>query len=296
MHLVLAITFVTLVHSSDATLTAWVEDAHVKARVGDTTIDFGAGNDVRATTDGRDFQILWVDQNRVLGARWSQPSEITTFANGGRPGSIVWNGSAFQHFAGADAAAALKDVVLTTSGASTAAYTVCPFWPTFGGPKTCVTFPATYSLGWTVRPSDAPPRSASTSIDAGATPAVAAGNDEFLIVWRSSLAIEGVRVRRDGSIVGFINVPMAARTAQVAFDGTRYLIVFDANGDVWGAFVAPGVTYVAQPFAIASTAADETTPAVVAIAPDRFAVAYVVDRGQIATRVIPLSEKRRAAQ
>jgi len=299
MHLLLAITFVTLVHSTDATLVTWIEDAHVKARVGDTTIDLGNGNDVRAATDGHDFQIVWVDQGRVLGTRWSKPSEIQTFGNGDRTPPVVWNGSAFQLFAGSDAAAALQGVALTTTGASTAAYTFCSPFPTFGGPK-CTDVAATFRIDWTVRSNDAPSRSFTTASDEVSSPAAVAGNDEFLIVWKSSIAIEGVRVHRDGSTASFINVPMMGKgRPQVAWDGTRYLIVFEAGSDVWGAFVTPGLTYVAQPFAIAATSAEETAPAVAAIGPDRFAVAYVVDKGQIATRVVSFNEppsKRRAAR
>jgi len=301
----------TLVRSAGSTLLAWQEETHVKARVEEKTIDFGIGSDVRAATDGSDFQIIWVDQNRVAGARWSKPSDVKTLVNLGsfvvdyfgsqyrRPPAMAWNGTAFQIFTGydqADTAAALNGVVISAAGTSEGTHKVCPPFG-FGFPI-CYDVPPSQRIDWKVRRGDAPVRSFSLQQDGYISthyPFITAGANEFLLVWKASTSIDGVLLRPDGSNAGFITVPIAnslsgKRGPQVAFDGTRYLIVFDTDGDVWGAFVTPGVTYVAQPFAISATAAQEGAPTVAAIGPDRFAVAYAIDSNQIGTRIVSFSE------
>lgn len=307
-------TDLTLVRSADATLLAWSEDSQVHARVNEKRITLGTGIDVRAATDGRDFQIIWFDQNRIAGALWSNPSDVRTLVNLNtfnssqtrRPPALAWNGSAFQIFS-VDAASSMRGLVFTAFSISELAHQICfaaPF-----NPLSCRLVPASYRIGVGIFAGSA--SSSFTTIQEGYTstypPSIAAAADEGLVVWRSPTGIDGFRVRRDGSAAGFINVPTARsmtgkRSPQVAWDGTRYLIVFDAldaSGDIWGAVVTPGPTYVAQPFVIAGSAENELAPAITALGPDRFLVAYTIGNEWIGTREISFKEppsRRRATR
>jgi hypothetical protein len=304
----------TLVRSADATLLAWSEDSQVRARVNGKTITLGPGIDVRAATDGRDFQIVWFDQNRIAGARWSNPSHVTTLVNLNvfnppprKPPAVVWNGSAFEISVAVDAMSAMPGLIFTASSSSMPAQQIC-VPPFFGGG--CRQVPARYGISVGVR-AGSEFRTFSTAQEGYTSnypSSIAAANAEGLVVWKSPTGIEGFRVRRDGSAAGFINVPISRsmtgkRGPQVAWDGTRYLIVFDrldANGDIWGAVVMPGATYVAEPFVIAGSADNELAPAVTALGPDRFLVAYAIGNEWIGTREVsfqePLPSRRRATR
>jgi hypothetical protein len=296
---------VAVAASSDATLVAWNEGGRIRARVANTTHDLGNGVGTSAASDGRDFLIVWQDGNRYLGARWSNPSEVRTYYGSIAPPRstpiVVWDGSMFQVLGAldrVDSAAALNGVVLTTSFQALAEGYRCLF---SGLSVHCGIFPANYTAEWKIRTEPNPARSFGVlhnNLFSSYAPGAAAGKNEFLIAWRTSTSIDGRRLHRDGATLGFFNIPVprpltGRRGPQIAFDGTRYLIVFDmlgTSGDIWAAVVVPGENYIAEPFLIAGGAEDEFLPAVTAIGPDRFVVAYTIDSDAIGTRVVSFKE------
>lgn len=312
-----------LVRSADATLLAWHEDSRVRARVNDTILDLGTGTDVRAATDGKDFQVIWVDQLRILGALASKPSDVKTLinlnsqANGfgttyRRAPSIVWTGRSFQIFAGfdgADTAAAVNGVVFTAAATSDPAYQDC-FFSLFARGFVCRNVGPVFRVDWKLRADNVAARSFAFTESGYSSihlPFAVAGPGEFLLLWKSSAGIDGVRLRPDGSTAGFVKVPIGQsltgkRGPQAAWDGTRYLVVFDTvdpSGNIWGAFVTPGVNLIADPFVIANGAEQESAPTVAALGPDRFGVAYKIGNDQIGTRVVSFTEppsRRRVAR
>jgi hypothetical protein len=305
-----------LAASPQATLLAWNEGDRVKARSRGVTLDLGSGSDVAVATDGSDFLIAWQEPTRIAGVRWSNPAatlELVRFLSGtpvtNLAPRVVWDGTRFIVFAASEpaaAAAAANGVAIATTVTSTGAYYACI--PS-GLSHYCRTFPAYYQLDWSVRGSASPLQKYSlqqTGYSSPYLPGMAAGRDDFLIAWKSVASIDGVRLNRDGSRAGYFGIPIAhpltgQRGPQIAFDGTRYLVVFDtvdASGDIWGAIVEPGGTYIASPFVIAGSGAQELGPSVAALGPDRFVVSYVKDAVTIAMRTISFSEpaRRRAVR
>lgn len=172
----------------------------------------------------------------------------------------------------------------------------------------CFQRPDTYTIDWTLRADGQvlARKLEQLGFRSVFAPGIGVGRDDFVLVWRSPFSIDGVRLRRDGSTAGFFYVPAAKPMTgsggpAVAWDGTRYLIVFDqleGSSDVWGAVIVPGGHFVAETFVIAASDAQEHTPAVAAIGPDRFVVAYGVGVDAIATRVVSFSDppsRRRSA-
>jgi hypothetical protein len=312
----------TLVRSADATLLVWNEDSKIRGRLDDRLLDFGTGTDPRAATDGRDFQVVWVAQDHILGTRTSDPSNVqqlvrlsafqTDFGSTYRRApAIAWTGRFFQIYAGtnpADTAASADGLVFTAVARSLPKDRMC--MPSLFLGIFCWDVPDSYTLNWSIR-TDSTARTG-TFAQNGYTsihfPGSAAGKGEFLIVWKTPTAIDGMRLRSDGSVAGFINVPVArslggARGPQVAWDGTRYLIVFDnpaadGNLNVLGAVIEPG-QYLAQPFEIAASAERESAPVVTAAGDGEFLVSYVVNRDAIGTRAVSFREppsRRRATR
>lgn len=212
---------------------------------------------------------------------------------------IVWDGSQFRVFReNVDAVAAMPGVLLTlTFRTEPEGYRCIP-----GGFSVhCGVFPAEYKLEWRTHTAIGPSRPHGVlggSFYAPYAPGVVAGHNEFAIAWRTSLSIDGRRMGRDGAPVGMFSIPLpraitGRRGPQIAWDGTRYLVVFDMageTGDIWGAVVIPGQTYIANPFLIAGGAQQEFAPAVTTIGPDQFLVAYTIGNDAIGTRVVSFRE------
>lgn len=312
---------VVLASTADRTLMAWTDGARVRARVGETTIDLGAGLDPSVATDGRDFLIVWQSEGSVVGARWSNPTAVQTYVtnliNMRKSPKVIWNGTTFQVFGGSspvDSIAVVNGVVMTTWSESYPEGYRCIFGDLFGNLGfPCFVMPAIYVVEWRfsgehLGVTTFPFRTGYQGITSGLPSGAGAGKNEFLLAWKGPTAIEARRFNTSGATLGFFNVSVAnpmsgVRAPQVAWDGTRYLMVFDTldgTSDIYGAVLIPGEGYAITPFKIAASGENESAPAVTALGPDRFLVAYTIGISAIGTREVsfkePLPSRRRAAR
>lgn len=303
---------VTVATSAKGMLVSWNEGGRVRARFGGATLDLGIGSVVSVATDGSDFMVVWLRDGRAVGVRLGNPATLIDFGPTTKAPRVVWDGTDYRVFRGVsvvDSAAARSGAVVTTTFASMQAHWVCTnYWVT----TACYLVPDIYSIDWNLTADGlgVANRIEQRGFMSSFAPGIGVGKDDFLIAWKSPVTVEGSRVLRGGSPAGHFVVPGApgakpmtgSGPPSVAWDGTRYLIVFDqvtATSDVWGAVIDPGRNYVAQPFVIAASEAQEQTPAVSALGPDRFLVAYGVGENGIGTRVVSFTEpppsRRRAA-
>jgi hypothetical protein len=123
---------------------------------------------------------------------------------------------------------------------------------------------------------------------------VASNGKSFLVAWHDATANGGGSALAsivDESLldapsfvtpltIGFVGPDLAgpvARQPQVASDGERYVVVWqdrtEQQRDIVGAVVSPRER-TSIPFTVTATDADETQPAIVAVSPGRFLVAY----------------------
>lgn len=132
----------------------------------------------------------------------------------------------------------------------------------------------------------------------GKIPSAGGGGDQYLMVWESPRGLSATRVRNGetGSIMRLDGEIEQDTRAQVAFDGTHYLIVFENNGDVFGALVG-ATNFIEKPFPIAVSVRAEQRPGVVAVAPGHFLVHYNTQLFQedhrVAWRAVTTSPPRR---
>ena len=306
----------TIAASSTETILVWTEGTRVMARVGDTVRQLGSGADPDVASDGRDFLIVWQEADRVAGVKWSDPASQLVFvrfpstATYGPP-HVVWDGRQFLVRAATEAvttAAAIKGTLFGVTYSSQGPYYACI---PVGMTPWCGMQPAYYRVNWTINgvvPQLHVFGIQQTGFASPYAPGAAADDDQFLMAWKSDVQIEGRRIGLDGAVKSYFTIPAARpisglRGPQLAFDGTRHLVVFDnvtASGDILGAFV-DDKTYAARTFVIAGSGAQERAPALAAAGPDRFVVAYVKDDDTIATRRVsfsepPLPSRRRAAR
>lgn len=98
--------------------------------------------------------------------------------------------------------------------------------------------------------------------DGGSAPAVAAGADEFLVVWQDA-DIRGARVSASGVLLdsaGFQIDSAGGSAPAVAFDGSNFLVVHGGN-DLMGVLVSPSGQVLAQPIAISTAPGRQENPA-----------------------------------
>lgn len=234
-----------------------------------------------------------------------------------RPPLLGWDGNAYELYANARVFSIARDrVALLGSTAVYDAATAAPAGLSIGSlmyaqpaKQTCHTsgfsFPyCTWTAGWYEQRWSL--RDASGYVVAEKQtragdyifrfPAVAAGgSNDVLLAWKSLVGVDGVRIDRRGveqpiSIGTPLPLTGAAGPA-AAWDGTRYLVVFDThNGaqlDVAGAAVGSESIVNAQP--LAASDANESQPHVAAFANGRFALIYLRDT-QLALRLVTFDD------
>lgn len=163
----------------------------------------------------------------------------------------------------------------------------------------CGTIPARYSVTWVWR---AETHHGSGTVDrnwyASGVPAAAGTANEIALVWNGMRGVEGLFLR-NGHVASELLVAgsVAIDTSpSIAFDGARFLIVFEDFGDLYGALVDSSMT-VGHRFPIATSGTAESAPRVVALSRGRFLVTYN-HHDTLAGRVINTSDapprKRRA--
>ncbi|HKS21452.1 MAG TPA: hypothetical protein VJZ76_01540 [Thermoanaerobaculia bacterium] len=111
------------------------------------------------------------------------------------------------------------------------------------------------------------------------------GADTHLVAWLADAKkpggrIAAVRIRNRVQLDSF-NSPLilggntsASSRPSIAWDGERFLIAWEAHGDIYGAAMTPEGQV--QPFTLVATATDGLNPIVVGVKPGRFALAYEV--------------------
>jgi len=148
---------------------------------------------------------------------------------------------------------------------------------TIGG-RSCAYFPAVTTIDWNYA-TPVTQKSGSLfrpwSLRLGLAAAGNADGSEFVIAWIGESGPEAA-VIRDGDASLLVKVPAFAdlvSTPSIAFDGFRYLLVFQTIGNIFGAFIDVDGAIV-QPFPIATSDLAEERPAVTALARGRFLVTY----------------------
>ncbi|HKS21453.1 MAG TPA: hypothetical protein VJZ76_01545 [Thermoanaerobaculia bacterium] len=121
-----------------------------------------------------------------------------------------------------------------------------------------------------------------------ARPAIGFGGGMYLVTWLSNLnkppgQISAARIRADGQPLDKLDSPRTlgtftpggiySRTSN-ASDGQRFLVAWESGGDLAGAVLLPNGLL--QNVMLATGPGQERNPLVVAVMPDRFALAYEV--------------------
>jgi len=131
-------------------------------------------------------------------------------------------------------------------------------------------------------------------------PAAAGEESEIVVIWNSPDVVEGV-ILRNGKTGPQILIPGSVdyqTSPAIAFDGARYLIVFEDYGDVYGAWFDAS-TNIGHRFPIATSGLAEADVDVVALSRGRFLVTYRIDdtlAGRIVTTADAPPQKRRSAR
>ena len=150
-----------------------------------------------------------------------------------------------------------------------------------------------------------------------AGPAIGYGNGIYLVAWLDNVTkpagfVGAVRLRANGTAVDPFIRPMTlgnyagnewSTRPSIAWDGERFLVVWQSGHEIVGAASMPGGGF--DNFTLVTTPADAQRPLVVAVRPGRFALAYEVpvdaEHRQLAWRSIdfnapPLPPRRRATR
>ncbi|HEY6138175.1 MAG TPA: hypothetical protein VI670_10475 [Thermoanaerobaculia bacterium] len=121
-----------------------------------------------------------------------------------------------------------------------------------------------------------------------ARPAIGFGGGMYLVTWLSDLnkpagRISAARIRADGQLLDKLDSPrtlgtftpggISSRTSN-ASDGQRFLVAWESGGDLAGAVLLPNGLL--QNVMLATGPGQERNPLVVAVMPNRFALAYEV--------------------
>jgi hypothetical protein len=121
-----------------------------------------------------------------------------------------------------------------------------------------------------------------------APPAIGFGGGMYLVTWLSDLnkpagRISAARIRADGQLLDKLDSPrtlgtftpggISSRTSN-ASDGQRFLVAWESGGDLAGAVLLPNGLL--QDVMLATGPGQERNPLVVAVMPNRFALAYEV--------------------
>jgi hypothetical protein len=121
-----------------------------------------------------------------------------------------------------------------------------------------------------------------------AWPAIGSGGGMYLVTWLSDVTkrtgqINAVRIRADGQLLDKFDSPRSLGTftpggistrTSIASDGQRFLVAWESDGDLAGAVLQPNGLL--QNVTLATGPGQERNPLVVAVMPDRFALAYEV--------------------
>lgn len=159
------------------------------------------------------------------------------------------------------------------------------------GFSACIDLPPNYTIYWSYSSDGKQTRGTEarrwTSL--GKTAAATNGTD-FVLTWIGERGVEALTIR-NGEPYALSLVPAPAdfgTTPSIASDGTRFLVVFEALGDIYGAY-AGAVDAVAQPFLITTNA---NRPIVSTLGHGRFLVTYQRDDTLAATVIGPPSRRR----
>lgn len=297
-------------------------------------------------SDGSEFFVVWQERsadaalpNRIFGTRVDRSGQLGAAISFGflsitapRMPRVTWDGHRYQVFAAGqawhvrrdgtvasvrpfvepDTVAALNSMTMAARFSSERSRYACR---PVGLSLFCSTLPDAYIIDWSLIDPAGTARGqrVQAQYTSSFPPAIEADTDEFLMAWKTPAGIDALRVHPDGSAAGYAVVPMTTPLTgttgpQVAFDGARYLIVYDMgyqSRDIWAAEIVPDRTYVGEPFLISAAAGrDEIEPRVEAVGSGQFLVTYVSRGGTSGERIVsrlvsfsaPVPSRRRSVQ
>ena len=252
-------------------------------------------------TDGETFAVGWLESQGLMrvaaialdanGAPAAPPRGFGGYYELGTiTPPLVWNGSAYQIFGFAfdrdgqpvlpetDMPAVLRYAANGTFVGMKWESHRAGYRCSFGRPN-CVWFDADFTVTWEiVRGNRHEQTSRAWPYYTDSTPIVAGDDDEMAIVWSSANGIEGMRVV-DGKYHSSFAIPKGLTPATpegIAFDGERWLVAFERDRDIWGAFVDRD-SFNVTPFPIATSGRAESKARVTALKSGRFLVSYSSD-------------------
>lgn len=260
-------------------------------------------------TDGEGFLVSWIEQQslqRVAGvtldARGQPNSQAHAFGiyyyTGGAI-KAVWNGSSYLLWANR----ALSNI--NPDGTFTTAYEIVPppllyasnrtlvgidyftqdlaYRCGFGIGHGCQWFYPLLQLKWTIVQPDRT-LYGQQDYDLYAQGLTVAGDERMMAVaWSTNNVVKGVRIidNKPGRL--FTVTGSKGLTSSMAFDGEHWLVVYEHQGDLFGAFVDRD-SDTATPFPIAASERAETGAHAHVLGPGRFLVSYLSDGVQHDTR------------